>query len=303
MRELLKRLGGHSALGAVLHVGAGACTELEDFQRLKAEKILLVEANPELAERLQRRGRGDRRIQVVSSAVAAQEADNAILRVLNNPRESSLLKPARLLERLPNLRVAREVQVPVVTLARMVRRLAPDPARPNLLLIEAPGVESSLLASITAEELHRFYWIAVRASVEPLYEGGACLEEVDAALAGAGFRLAMPAPADSALPFQDVLYGLDAQLAYSLALAHLRAAEVAEARQDAARSRQLQAVREADLKELQERYRASLAMQEQHHDTLSRVAERLRAASAYFHEMLGSPPEAPGAADKTKSGR
>lgn len=315
MRDLLRIVGAgtHGTLGAVLHVGAGSCVELEDFQRLNAEKILLVEANPELAERLRRKARGAKEVQVVGAAVAAQASEDAVLRVLNNPRESSLLQPTQLLDRFPNLRVARELTVTAVPLAQMIRRLAPEASRPNLLVIEAPGIELSLLTSIPPEELQKFSWIAVRASAEPLHQGGAQLEEVDAALGRAGFRRAAPLQPGTGLPFENLLYELDAQRVYGTLMSDLQAQnqskseqavqlqaeleerarsetrlkeEITQARQTASLSTKLQALREADLKDLQDRYRASLSIQERQHEMLVKVAERLKAASRYFHQMV-----------------
>jgi hypothetical protein len=211
VHQLLKRIEAAcpAGLGAVLHVGAGACGELEDFLRLKAHKLLLVEADLEQANVLLRRTRARKSVQVLAAAATPVGGPGAVLRVLNNPRESTLLPPTRLLERFPNLRLEREVPVPAFTLPALVERLMPDSAHQNLLVIEAPGVELALLASLPLAELQRFSWLALRACVEPMHEGGARFEQLDALLRRSEFVPVIGPRPGSALPFQRVLYQLD----------------------------------------------------------------------------------------------
>ena len=299
MQEALKRIdaNSHPRVGAVLHVGAGSCRELEDFLRLKAEKVMLLEANPGLADRLRKSTRELKHVQVINSAVAAAEGPNGVLRVLSNPRESTLMQPTRLLARLPNLRVAREVSVPVISLSGLISRLAPDPARHNLLVLETQGAELAVLSATAPEDLRAFTWIAVRTSAESLYEDGATAAEVDEVLRRSGFRPVIPPQPHSALPFQNLLYQIDAPRLYwelkdnearlNQELAEARH-ELAELRQELAEARKIGlslALREADLKDLQSRYSQSLAVQESQRETLSRIAERLKAASRYLHQM------------------
>lgn len=212
MHNLFARISGSgsSKLSAVLHLGAGECRELDNFLRLKAARILLVEANPQLAGRLRSRVRGVEQVEIVGAAVAAAEG-KVVLQVLNNPRESSLHRPTLLLKRYPNLSVARTVAVPAVTLSQLVERLAPDASCDNLLVLEVQGAELAVLSSAPAEISQKFSWIAMRASQETLYEGGARLEEVDAVLRKAGFQAVEPMQPDAALPFQEVLYHRDAR--------------------------------------------------------------------------------------------
>jgi FkbM family methyltransferase len=62
-------------------------------------------------------------------------------------------------------------------------------------------------------------------------------------------------------------------------------AQLQQARQAAALSLKLQMLRESDLKELQERYQAALAVQERQHQMLTKLGERMSVASRYFHQL------------------
>ncbi|MEQ1486837.1 hypothetical protein, partial [Methyloglobulus sp.] len=64
--------------------------------------------------------------------------------------------------------------------------------------------------------------------------------------------------------------------------------ELRDARQTASLSVKLQMLREADLKDLQARYQASLFTQEEQHQLLEKLGERLSVVSNYFHQMVNS---------------
>jgi FkbM family methyltransferase len=212
VQDLLNKIAesGCSKLGTVLHLGAGACRELKGFLQLKADKIALVEANPELADLLRLKVRGVEQAEVFSAAVAPTEGETT-LSVLNNPRESSLRRPALLLKRYPNLTVTRDIPVPGITLHQLVERLSPAATCCNLLMVELQGAELAVLNSTPVEILQKFSWIAIRTSAEALYDGGARLEEVDVILRGSGFDPVGSAEPVLTLPFQDVLYHYDAR--------------------------------------------------------------------------------------------
>ncbi len=60
--------------------------------------------------------------------------------------------------------------------------------------------------------------------------------------------------------------------------------------QAASLSLKLQMLREADLKDLQTRYQASLAQEEHQHQLLTKLGERLSTASTYFNQIADKDP-------------
>jgi hypothetical protein len=68
--------------------------------------------------------------------------------------------------------------------------------------------------------------------------------------------------------------------------------DLREARQTAALSVRLQSLREADLKDLQQRYQASVEVQEKQHQLLGKLSERLNTAAVYFHQLSVAKSEA-----------
>jgi DNA repair exonuclease SbcCD ATPase subunit len=61
--------------------------------------------------------------------------------------------------------------------------------------------------------------------------------------------------------------------------------ELLEARQSASLGIKLQTLREADLKDLQLRYKESLSVRDRQHQMLAKLGERLSVASGYFHQL------------------
>jgi len=325
MRALLHSMAskGCSKLAVVMHLGAGAGRELEALDRFDPARVMMVEANPDFAQRLVSMTHGRRRVRVVASAVAPQ-AGSSTLRVLNNPRESSLLEPARLLAQMPNLRVARQLEVSCVTLRSLLEQAALPPNGENLLLVELQGAELSVLSSVSAKTLQQFSWIAVRSSEEPLYEGGASLADVDKLLCAASFRAVARVQGETVWPYREVLYQRDLRAmqlkelgdrlqAQEQTISALREREqrlvalereradllreLEQARQGVELSTKLQVLREADLRDLQERYRQALAVQEKQRALAAQLGERLRSAAGYFRqlEQQKGPPLLPGA--------
>jgi len=64
-----------------------------------------------------------------------------------------------------------------------------------------------------------------------------------------------------------------------------RQKELEEAKQTASLSVKLQILKEGDLKDLQKRYQAALITQENQHELLNKLSERLSLAAGYFHQI------------------
>lgn len=73
--------------------------------------------------------------------------------------------------------------------------------------------------------------------------------------------------------------------------------ELAAASRAAALGTKLQMLREADLRDLQQRYEASQEVQARQHDMLMKLGERLSLASNYFHQLAASPGREEGGAE------
>lgn len=185
-------------LHTVVHIGAGRCAEFDDYCRLGAERIVLIEARPDQAARLRELDNFNGRI-IVKQAVVAGTRGSHPAYLLKNTRtdardaeEFGLLRPSRLLDWMPCIQVAGEENVTTCTIADVCADLTfenPD----NMLVLELQGLEAQALEVVPKDLLQNFQWIAMRLSEEPLYENGATREAVEAILIDACFER-VPAP-------------------------------------------------------------------------------------------------------------
>ena len=88
-------------IGYIIHVGAGECSELQSYQALNPQKIILIEADSQQVTQLKSATQGQKRIEVLACAIADNQ-EQKTLKVLSNKRDSSLLMPEKILSHYPN---------------------------------------------------------------------------------------------------------------------------------------------------------------------------------------------------------
>ena len=84
----------------LVHLGAGRCSELDDYLALHPRQLFLVEADPKLVEELQCRTEDLKPVQVICIAVAGQPGPATFQRI-NLPEVNSLHRASSLLELIP----------------------------------------------------------------------------------------------------------------------------------------------------------------------------------------------------------
>lgn len=131
--------------GAVVYLGAGDGRDLPEYPG--AQRLILVEADPEQARELRRRARNDSRAVVIAAAVSSASGSSRLrrfrLRSLN-----SLRIPTGLLELYPGLRMHDEIEVETMTPRDLVSTYGLRPQQDNWLIIDTPGEESAIVQSL-----------------------------------------------------------------------------------------------------------------------------------------------------------
>ena len=161
-----------NAAGTVVHIGAGICSELPEYERLKFEKIQLVEAHSGLAEQLAKKVKNVDHVNVSNVVVAAKEGAVPFIRT-NNPRFDSLKKPAAIKEFFPNLSVVNDAIVNAVSLDALLKTFALDSAKENVLVLELQGAETDILGSVIPANLQLFSWLIIKTSDVAVYDNKA----------------------------------------------------------------------------------------------------------------------------------
>jgi len=172
----------------VIDAGANRGAFTDAFLRLhQPERIVLVEAIPDLAMKLQARYESDPRLSVVSAALSDRNGE-AQFEINRSEASSSLLPidPRNSEWFARDLRVANSITVMTLTLPELMDRQKLEPV--DLLKLDLQGAERLVLSG-GAEVLARVRVIYTEVFFEPLYAGAWLFSEMNEFLSGRGFKL------------------------------------------------------------------------------------------------------------------
>lgn len=177
----------------IIHLGAGACTELSCWHQTGARRIVLVEADADLFSELNDHADQHDNIELVKAAVAGQSGP-ASLHLFNFPRFNSLRQATNLHKALPGIKLITRVPVETVAIDSLLSQLNLDSRVEHWLVIDTPGEEASILEGLEeAERLHDFARIFLTAGSEALYEDAWPASELIQKLGAFGFHPIGPA--------------------------------------------------------------------------------------------------------------
>nr|WP_280523763.1 glycosyltransferase [Rhizobium sullae] len=192
LRNLMN--SGMQTVKRVLHIGSGRCRELNDYIRLGASDVLLIEPQADCSEFLDGLCDGAGRIKVSRSAVVLQPSQDAALRIISysSDREdcgvfSSVLEPRTLFETYPALREIGKETILATQLANVFSEFSARDNVGSLLVVEVNGLEADLFERTDPSFLCDFEWVIVKATLHPLYASGPTASRVERILLEAGF--------------------------------------------------------------------------------------------------------------------
>ena len=184
--DLPALLGQHGiALRGVIHVGAHDGDELPTYLELGAKQVLLIEANPVLAERLRNRVKLVPEVTVAHCAVT--DVDGPVdLHVLSKDASSSIL-PLKLHQTIyPSVVENEVVTVPGRRLDQLMESLALDGADFNVMCVDVQGAELRALHG-AAKTLEAIDAVSVEVNFAELFADCAQVEDIDNYLGDRGF--------------------------------------------------------------------------------------------------------------------
>jgi FkbM family methyltransferase len=177
----------------VIHVGAHLGEERELYRKIGFQKVIFIEANPELAGRLKTNMAGDPAVQVINCAIS--DLDGATtLHVTSMDQSSSILPLKRHRDYYPMIEETSRVEVMSRRLETLLMELKQSPADFNFLHLDIQGAELRALRG-AAGLLKHFDAIVSEVNFEELYEGCGLIEELDDLLESHNFhRRALACP-------------------------------------------------------------------------------------------------------------
>lgn len=152
-----------SGLETVVHIGAGSGALLDDYAALSPRRVVLVEGDRETLGELRERAAGLPWAEVRGEVVAPQAGPitwhRFNLAALNGPQESQ-----GLLAFYPRLRQLGHSVVEAQALSGLLSAAVPEEGSGagQVLVLDVPGQELALLASLPAEVLRRFDGVVLR---------------------------------------------------------------------------------------------------------------------------------------------
>jgi FkbM family methyltransferase len=172
----------------VIDGGANRGSFIDAFLQLHhPERIILVEANAALAEKLRTKYAGDARFSIVAAALSDRKGE-ASFEINQSPESSSLLpvnpRNSEWFER--DLRVAKTIQVPTITIPGLMEEQGLEWL--DLLKLDLQGAERLALTGGEAV-LERISVIYTEVFFEQLYAGAWLFGETNEFLAARGFKL------------------------------------------------------------------------------------------------------------------
>jgi FkbM family methyltransferase len=169
----------------VVHVGAHEGHETGLYQAMGVPRVLYIEANPEVFERLQLRIAEFPNVQAVN-CVASDRNGTVNLRVTSMDQSSSILPLKRHAEIYPTIEETHQVTVESKTLDTLLEELELEPSDFNIINIDIQGAE--LLALQGATNLLKYIEVInTEVNYEELYEGCALIDQLDEFLENCGF--------------------------------------------------------------------------------------------------------------------
>ena len=179
----------HQPVDTLVHLGVGRCSELDAYLAKQPKRMLLVEADPQLAEAVQARTASLPQVQVHCATVAGSPGPATFFRY-NLPDAGSLHPASGLLQLFPGLKTVEEIQVDAVSPAALLQPLQLQQVQENLLIIDLPGEELPVLQGLQqAQQLHLFRQLHLYCGRQPLYESSLPARQILQWLQDQGFDL------------------------------------------------------------------------------------------------------------------
>ncbi|MEL7035963.1 MAG: FkbM family methyltransferase [Cyanobacteria bacterium J06592_8] len=177
----------------IIHIGAHQAKGLDQYQKVNATQVLLIEANPTIFESLKEKVAGLENVQAIHCAISNQDG-TANLHITSLDQASSIL-PLKKVEKIyKNIKETHQITVQSKKLDTLLEEQKLKSSDFNILNIDIQGAE--LLAFQGAENLLKHIEaINTEVNYEELYEGCALIDQLDDFLEQYGFeRVATTSP-------------------------------------------------------------------------------------------------------------
>lgn len=170
----------------IIHIGAHEGKESERYQTMGVQKVLFIEANPEVYKRLVANISTLPNVDAVNCAISNYDGTTT-LHVTSIDQSSSILPLKRHLEIYPDIKEVNQITVDCRTLDSLLKELCMSTSDFNIINIDIQGAELMAFQGAT-DTLKYIDAINTEVNYEELYEGCALIDQLDEFLESYGFE-------------------------------------------------------------------------------------------------------------------
>lgn len=174
----------------VLHIGGFHAEEAVQYVESGAERIVFVEAMPEMAKISRQHTEQFENVTTLCACCADVTGKTVDFRVTNNGCSSSLLRLKEHKRIHPSVVETRVKQMETITVDDLLRVSGFKAVEFDFVCIDVQGAELLVLKGMT-ERIKAVRCLAIEINLVEVYEGCVLLPELNAYLDAAGFRAAM----------------------------------------------------------------------------------------------------------------
>ena len=169
----------------VIHVGAHEGKEYGKYRQLGVEKILFIEANPKVYQKLEEKFAEIEDVKTVNCAISNKKGTTK-LHITSMDQSSSLLPLKLHSEVYPNIKETCQITVKSTTLDALVTDIGMSPEEFNILNLDIQGAELMALQGAVSTLKH-IDAVNTEVNFDELYEGCAHIDQIDDFMSDRGF--------------------------------------------------------------------------------------------------------------------
>lgn len=171
----------------IIHIGAHHAEESTTYSKGGTDKILWIEANPELIEIIKDNISIFKDNRVYNVLLSDSDAKEVSFKITNASMSSSLLSLGTHKEQFPDIIVEKELSLKSVRFDTFIRKNNLDIKEFNFVNIDIQGAELLALKGF-GSELDYIDYIYTEVNIDKVYEDCALLDELDSFLLNQGFQ-------------------------------------------------------------------------------------------------------------------
>lgn len=171
----------------ILHLGAGEFSDAGDYAGIPFRQVVLIEGDPDVAEKLSSQHEEVSNVLVISSLVTPSKVTGTFYRY-NLPSLNGPLPPGDLQRIYPRLQEIDQISLGGDPLGELLPTIPAEGDKSSLLILDVPGQETGILKSMREGELARFEWILLHGVAESLQPGSDVISSSIAILENLGYR-------------------------------------------------------------------------------------------------------------------